>query len=129
MAHLEAPLRRGCTAPPEAPGWHPNPNPNPNSGVEQARREPCVSQPATLCTPACNPMYPRRRGADPDRSVDAGGYTPLMLASRHGHANIVRRLLRAGAKLGVRLSDGATPARLAQEHGHPNPNPDPNPNY
>ena len=40
-----------------------------------------------------------------------------MLASRHGHASIVRRLLRAGAKLGVRLSDGATPARLAQEHG------------
>jgi hypothetical protein len=30
-----------------------------------------------------------RRGADAEHCGDAGGYTPLMLASRHGPASIV----------------------------------------
>ncbi|TLD32021.1 Glyceraldehyde-3-phosphate dehydrogenase [Venturia nashicola] len=52
------------------------------------------------------------RGAHPDL-VDVGGYTPLMFASMHGHASIVRRLVLRGADTSLRNLRGQTAAELA----------------
>gem|GEM_PF-854388 len=44
--------------------------------------------------------------------------TPLMLASREGHAKIVKMLLGAGAKVNAMTSSGRTSLMLAAENGH-----------
>ncbi len=48
---------------------------------------------------------------------DAWGYTPLHLAAQHGHLDVVRELLRAGAAVDARAC-GATPLHRACYAGH-----------
>lgn len=59
-----------------------------------------------------------QRGADPDRR-DWQGNTPLLIAARDGHAQLVERLLAAGAS--VHLKDrqhGMTALMWAALRGH-----------
>jgi ankyrin repeat protein len=49
---------------------------------------------------------------------DAGGWTPLLLASLKGHEPVVRLLLSRGADAGAALTDGATPLYAASQQGH-----------
>ena len=65
------------------------------------------------------------RGGDPDIAIagdptptDADGHTPLMRACLTGHAPVVRRLLRAGAKLAQRSASGHTAIQLAEKLRH-----------
>ena len=45
-------------------------------------------------------------------------WTPLMTAARQGSAEIVKRLIKAGANVNARLPDGRTALLLAIEKGH-----------
>ena len=63
--------------------------------------------------------------ADPDAAIvgdpmatEADGHTPLMRACLAGHALVVRRLLRAGAKLAQRSAKGHTALQLAEKARH-----------
>ncbi|KAG2818434.1 hypothetical protein PC116_g15191 [Phytophthora cactorum] len=55
--------------------------------------------------------------------IDAGdtdtGWTPLILASWHGHLHVVRYLLERGAEVDVVDSGGSTAVRFAASEGHP----------
>ena len=63
--------------------------------------------------------------ADPDAAIigdpcptEADGHTPLMRACLVGHSLVVRRLLRAGAKLAQRSAKGFTALQLAERSKH-----------
>ncbi|MBM63884.1 MAG: hypothetical protein CL484_13135 [Acidobacteria bacterium] len=49
---------------------------------------------------------------------DAGGFTPLLFAARHGDVETARALLEAGAALGDTSADGNSPLVLAAISGH-----------
>jgi ankyrin len=55
-------------------------------------------------------------GAYPNQK--AGGYTPLGLAAKKGHARIAELLLRAGAYPDLKSNDGNTPLFLAARFDH-----------
>ena len=57
-------------------------------------------------------------GASVDLQTSKKGTTALMHAAVHGHAAIVRRLLRAGADIKLRDADGRSALRFATEKGH-----------
>jgi ankyrin repeat protein len=57
-----------------------------------------------------------RNGANVNEK-DREKYTPLHLASRHGHIDIVRELIRCGASVHERDMDG-TPLHTASRYGH-----------
>jgi ankyrin repeat protein len=80
------------------------------------------------------PLFLLSRGADPNLA-DADGYTPLHWAAQNGKAELVKALLKAGARPNVRVSKdppppsgsftyttkglaGATPFWLATRAGH-----------
>ena len=46
------------------------------------------------------------------------GATPLLIASRQGHSNVVETLLNAGAVPHISMSDGTTPLAIARQNGH-----------
>ncbi len=56
-------------------------------------------------------------GANVKAATRLGGYTPLILASRSGHAAMVETLLNAGADPELATSTGATPLMLAAASG------------
>ena len=65
------------------------------------------------------------RSADPDAAIvgdpsttEADGHTPLMRACIANHAKVVRKLLRAGAKIAQRSIRGQTALQLAEKSGH-----------
>ena len=51
-------------------------------------------------------------------SADADGFSPLHVASLHGHAPLVRLLARHGAELNARNAQLATPLHLACQNQH-----------
>lgn len=57
------------------------------------------------------------RGADPKAVVTTSQWTPLHLAVRHGHAELVKRLTELGAELEAKTSDGSTPLLIAAPYG------------
>jgi ankyrin repeat protein len=59
--------------------------------------------------------YMRECHLDPE---DEGPGTPLTIASRKGHVEVVKLLLEAGACPGVKLSDGRTAHSLATALAH-----------
>ena len=61
------------------------------------------------------------RGADPNLVEKPSGMTALMYAAiaDPGHPRLVQALVRAGARLDVRSSDGLTAADYAAKYGHP----------
>jgi hypothetical protein len=58
------------------------------------------------------------RGASPDSYGPDFVQTALIAASDGGHSKIVALLLRSGAHLDLKDSDGKTAADHAREHGH-----------
>jgi ankyrin repeat protein len=54
-------------------------------------------------------------GMNPEES---GDWTPLMIAARNGHVEVVKVLVKAGASVEVMLSDGRTALSLAIAMGH-----------
>ena len=71
----------------------------------------CLKLKHTLLMGACGAGQERmvdvllERGASPDVQDDEGA-TALMFAAMHGHVGIVRRLLTAGAQLGLSTDSG-----------------------
>lgn len=57
------------------------------------------------------------RGADVRATTRLGSLTPLMMAAKNGHAEIVARLLDAGADAGAPNANGTTPLMLAAAAG------------
>jgi ankyrin repeat protein len=51
-------------------------------------------------------------------AVTMGDYTPLHLAARQGHSNIVKLLLQANAPINTQNKDGVTPLQSACYYGH-----------
>jgi ankyrin repeat protein len=47
------------------------------------------------------------------------GYTPLMLACRNGHKEVVKRLVEAGANTNARTESGVAPIHCAVAYGNP----------
>jgi len=56
-------------------------------------------------------------GADHDAPT-ADGRTPLHWAAKHGHAEVVRKLIQHGANPAAQTSDGRTPLHWAASRGH-----------
>jgi ankyrin repeat protein len=59
--------------------------------------------------------YVNRFDLDPEEEAN---WTPLMIAARNGHAEVVKVLVEAGASIGVELSGGRTALSLATAMGH-----------
>ena len=74
------------------------------------------------CPPVVRALLERRPRIEVDRTPSAashwGGRSALYIASREGHAEVVRLLLRAGASPDVARSDGVTPLLGAAHQGH-----------
>lgn len=51
---------------------------------------------------------------------DNEGYTPLCIASEHGHIEVFKYLIKAGADVNKAIIDGITPLIIASEKGHHN---------
>ena len=61
-----------------------------------------------------------QKGGDPNIGASwKGNARPLHVASRNGHAEIVRRLIAAGATVNIKDDDGDTPLLLAARSGSP----------
>lgn len=60
------------------------------------------------------------RGADPNQVERRGGLTPLMYAALQdpGHDRLVRELLKAGAKVEMKSTEGLTALDYARKYGH-----------
>ena len=56
--------------------------------------------------------------ADPNRADDLLGRTPLHVAAREGHTEMVRLLTEAGALQLLKDEYGNTPLTLAEQYGH-----------
>jgi uncharacterized protein len=56
-------------------------------------------------------------GANVNAATRLGGYTPLLLAARGGHYDMLRTLIRAGATLAPTTATGVTPLMLAAASG------------
>eukprot|EP01048_Picozoa_sp_COSAG05_P013360 COSAG05_NODE_1417_length_4940_cov_7.065895_1_plen_167_part_00 len=60
-----------------------------------------------------------RRGRQVDEELaDSGGFTPLLLAAWHGHADVVSALLDASCDVNRRLPNGTGAIYLAARNGH-----------
>jgi len=57
-------------------------------------------------------------GANLRATTRVGGYTPLLIASRNGHAALVDALLAGGADPNLATSNGATPLMMAAQGGN-----------
>jgi uncharacterized protein len=57
-------------------------------------------------------------GANVRATTRVGGYTPLLIASRNGHAALVDALLANGADPNLATSNGATPLMMAAQGGN-----------
>ena len=57
------------------------------------------------------------RGAAVDTANNRGA-TPLFIASKVGHLEVVRELLARGAAVDTASDDGATPLYIASQEGH-----------
>jgi ankyrin repeat protein len=57
-------------------------------------------------------------GANIRATTRVGGYTPLLIASRNGHAALVDALLTGGADPNLATSNGATPLMMAAQGGN-----------
>ena len=60
-----------------------------------------------------------RSGASLEAAVTFHKLTPMHLAARHGHAEVVRVLLEEGAKLTATDEEGRTPLHIASKYSHP----------
>jgi ankyrin repeat protein len=58
-------------------------------------------------------------GANLKATTRIGGYTPLLIASRGGHAAMVAALVAAGADANLATTNGATPLMFAAQAGSP----------
>jgi ankyrin repeat protein len=56
-------------------------------------------------------------GANMKATTRIGGYTPLLIASRDGHAEMVAALAAAGADANLATTNGATPLMFASQAG------------
>ena len=56
-------------------------------------------------------------GANVKATTRIGGYTPLLIASRSGHAEMVAALVNAGADANLATTNGATPLMFAAQAG------------
>jgi ankyrin repeat protein len=57
-------------------------------------------------------------GANIRATTRVGGYTPLLIASRNGHATLVDARLASGADPNLATSNGATPLMMAAQGGN-----------
>ena len=60
-----------------------------------------------------------RSGASLEAAVTVHKSTPMHLAARHGHAEVVKVLLEEGAKLTVSDEEGRTPLHIASKYSQP----------
>ena len=60
-----------------------------------------------------------RSGASLEAAVAVQKSTPMHLAARHGHAEVVKVLLEEGAKLTVSDEEGRTPLHIASKYSQP----------
>jgi ankyrin repeat protein len=58
-------------------------------------------------------------GANASAKTRIGGYTPLLVAARHGYSDVIEALLAGGADAEERSATGATPLMLAAGSGSP----------
>ena len=67
---------------------------------------------------AAGPYWLLEHGADANLAWGDAGEAPLHVAARRWDVRMVERLVRHGADVSRRRSDGATPHRLAELHGN-----------
>ncbi|XP_035986786.1 ankyrin repeat domain-containing protein 27 isoform X1 [Fundulus heteroclitus] len=68
------------------------------------------------CAPRQLPM--QHAGALGINSCNADGFTPLHVATLHGHSSLVALLIRHGANVNARTNQNATPLHLASQSSH-----------
>jgi ankyrin repeat protein len=76
-----------------------------------------IHNPPLLASPSRVSRFPSGHRVDVN-SADYGGWTPLHLASRHGHTDVVQLLLDNGADVNLQTKDLLTPLHHASVNGH-----------